>query len=85
LIFPTMTKSTKFGKKMQGILRVKKVVIVDSEKQMCMWVPMAKTLHWEYDSEIPIIMSKNTFKYFQTHWNTSKFTINTFKNTINIV
>jgi hypothetical protein len=40
-----MTKSTKFGKKMQGILRVKKVVIVDSEKQMCMWVPMAKTLH----------------------------------------
>jgi hypothetical protein len=28
----------------QGILGVKKVVIVGSEKQMCMWVRMAKTL-----------------------------------------
>jgi hypothetical protein len=40
------------------------VVIVNSEKQMYMWVCMAKILQWEYDGEIPITMSINTLKYF---------------------
>jgi hypothetical protein len=42
---------------------VGKNVIVDSEKQMCRRVRMAKTLQWEWDGEIPITMSINTFKY----------------------
>jgi hypothetical protein len=33
---------------------------------------MAKTLQWEYNGEIPITMSINTFKYFQTNWNILK-------------
>jgi hypothetical protein len=44
---------------------------------------MAKTLQWEYDDKIPITMSIDTIKYFQTHWNTLKHTINTLKHTIN--
>jgi hypothetical protein len=31
-------------------------------------VRITKTLQWEYDGEIPITMSINTFKYFQMHW-----------------
>jgi hypothetical protein len=64
-------KSMGMGEK--SIYHVRKVVIVDSKKQMCTWVRMAKKLQWEYDGEIPITMSINTSKYFQTHWNALKY------------
>jgi hypothetical protein len=49
------------------VKHVRKVIIVDSEKQMCVWVRMAKTLRCEYGGEIPITMSIDTFKYLQMH------------------
>jgi hypothetical protein len=63
---------------------------VDSEKQMCTWVHMAKTLQWEYDGEIPnynvnkyiwilsnaLIYIEIYYTYIKTH---HKYTISTFK------
>jgi hypothetical protein len=43
---------------------------------------MAETLQWEYDGEIPIIMSINTLKYIKTYTYIKiyhKYTISTFK------
>jgi hypothetical protein len=55
------------GEKSVVVQHVRKVVIVNSEKQMCMWAHMAKTLQREYDGEIAITMSINTFHYYQVH------------------
>jgi hypothetical protein len=54
----------------------KGVIVVDSERQMCKWVHMAKILQWECDGKIPITILANTFKYIEINWNTSKYTIN---------
>jgi hypothetical protein len=38
-------------------------------KKMSRWMCMAKMLQWECDVEIPITMSRNTFKHIEIHWN----------------
>jgi hypothetical protein len=35
-------------------------------KKIYRWVCMAKTLQWECDGEISIIISRNTLKYIET-------------------
>jgi hypothetical protein len=42
------------GEKGVVVKHVGKGVIVDSKKQMCRWMYMAKTLQWECDGEILI-------------------------------
>jgi hypothetical protein len=67
-LYETWNKSMGMGEKNVVVLHVRKVVIVDSEKQICTWMCMAKMLQWEYNGEIPIIMSINTFGYIYIYY-----------------